>query len=222
MLKLKSEQSNMNKIFNYLILTILLIPSASFATVGGPESIEILGTDITDQKIYFLRHYEDESGRLPKLYYFQLNTSTDKAVEVKSLYTNLSSKNYDIESEKTLDEISKIQKRLKPLTPLSNKNSELILINKATSLGNYWLNVPEAKASRETIHYQIKNVWNKKTYTSDLSTIISYQNKPIQITHIYQTPLKMQLAQLAVVKYLGIPTETGYTKEDVVLLRPNK
>lgn len=72
------------------VTTSLWLPSFAFATVGGPQSIEVLGLDQADQKIYLLRHYLDGRGRLPQLYYYQLNRkqSPAKLIEVKSLYIN--------------------------------------------------------------------------------------------------------------------------------------
>ena len=46
----------------------LWLPSFAFATVGGPQNIEVLGLDQADQKIYLLRHYLDGRGRLRIIY----------------------------------------------------------------------------------------------------------------------------------------------------------
>ena len=71
------------------LLSLILLSCTSFATVGGPQNIEILGLDQADQKIYVMRHYLDGRGRLPQLYYYQLNSKTpSKLIEVKSLYIN--------------------------------------------------------------------------------------------------------------------------------------
>lgn len=79
----------MMKIIHPLLFSTLFFSSHSFATVGGPQNIEVLGLDQADQKIYVMRHYLDGRGRLPQLYYYQLNSKTpSKLIEVKSLYIN--------------------------------------------------------------------------------------------------------------------------------------
>lgn len=49
----------MMKIIPPLLFSTLLFSSHSFATVGGPQNIEVLGLDQADQKIYVMRHYLD-------------------------------------------------------------------------------------------------------------------------------------------------------------------
>ena len=39
------------------LLLALGIPVSAFATVGGPQNIEVLGYEVKDQKLYLLRHY---------------------------------------------------------------------------------------------------------------------------------------------------------------------
>ncbi len=85
----------MMKIIHPLLFSTLFFSSHSFATVGGPQNIEVLGLDQADQKIYVMRHYLDGRGRLPQLYYYQLNSKTpSKLIEVKVfIYQSKNSKN---------------------------------------------------------------------------------------------------------------------------------
>ena len=77
------------------LLSLILLPCTSFATVGGPQNIEILGYDHQDQKVYLLKHYEDGRGRLPQLYYYQFknNQHPEKLIQVNSLYINPKTQN---------------------------------------------------------------------------------------------------------------------------------
>ncbi len=112
----------MMKIIHPLLFSTLFFSSHSFATVGGPQNIEVLGLDQADQKIYVMRHYLDGRGRLPQLYYYQLNSKTpSKLIEVKSLYINPKTQkiDYDQDSQKFDHDIAKIKNRLKALTPFS-------------------------------------------------------------------------------------------------------
>ena len=204
-----------------LLYSVILasIPSLSFATVGGPETIEILGADTPDQKIYFLRHYHDQSGRLPTLYYFKLNTHTPHMpVEVTSIYPKMDSTNFKSASRKTLREITKIKKRLIPVNELPIKHSQFKVLKQSTSTGNFWVNVPEEKVKKQLTRYEIQNLWKKTRYNSNIGVLTSYLQKPIKIIKIIQSPDVMKPSQIAIVQYLGIPTETGYFKEDAVLL----
>lgn len=69
------------------LLLALGIPVSAFATVGGPQNIEVLGYEVKDQKLYLLRHYLDGRGRLPQLYYYNFKSKTpNQLIQVNSLY----------------------------------------------------------------------------------------------------------------------------------------
>ena len=71
------------------LLLALGIPVSAFATVGGPQNIEVLGYEVKDQKLYLLRHYLDDRGRLPQLYYYNFKSKTpNQLIQVNSLYIN--------------------------------------------------------------------------------------------------------------------------------------
>lgn len=71
------------------LLLALGIPVSAFATVGGPQNIEVLGYEVKDQKLYLLRHYLDGRGRLPQLYYYNFKSKTpNQLIQVNSLYIN--------------------------------------------------------------------------------------------------------------------------------------
>ena len=79
----------MMRIIHPLLFSSLFFSSHSFATVGGPQNIEVLGLDQTDQKIYVMRHYLDGRGRLPQLYYYQLNRALLHKPISKGLFHNI-------------------------------------------------------------------------------------------------------------------------------------
>ena len=104
------------------LLSLILLPCTSFATVGGPQNIEILGYDHQDQKVYLLKHYEDGRGRLPQLYYYQFknNQHPEKLIQVNSLYIN--PKTQKIEKKTTFFKtpLGAARKRI-PSCPLEQK-----------------------------------------------------------------------------------------------------
>ena len=102
------------------LLSLILLPCTSFATVGGPQNIEILGYDHLFQKVYLLKHYEDGRGRLPQLYYYKFknNQHPEKLIQANSLYINPKTQKIDYDQVGTQfeKELNKIKKRLKPFT----------------------------------------------------------------------------------------------------------
>lgn len=192
----------------------LWLPSFAFATVGGPQNIEVLGLDQADQKIYLLRHYLDGRGRLPQLYYYQLNRkqSPAKLIEVKSLYINPKTKrvDYDQNSHKFDRDIAKIRKRLKPLTPIRASSAKIQILSKKTAYVTSWYD-PEIKVPQFNYTYRIR-YGNLK---SPIQQAVDYKTG-LSISQRYQIPQQNKV--LMTVKYLGIPFETGYSIEDPVLL----
>ena len=207
----------MMKIIHPLLFSTLFFSSHSFATVGGPQNIEVLGLDQADQKIYVMRHYLDGRGRLPQLYYYQLNSKTpSKLIEVKSLYINPKTQkiDYDQNSQKFDRDIAKIKKRLKALTPIPPKQVKIQVISKKTSKEPSWYD-PKISIPKFSYQYQVKY----NNLKSPIHKAVDYKNG-LRISQSYKVP--NQQKALVTVQYLGIPFETGYNIEDPVLLMPKK
>ncbi len=87
----------MNHLHTFSAAFFSLFSLSAYATVGGPQNIEVLGFDKKDiEKIYVMRHFHDGRGRLPQLYYYQLNAkSPTQLITVKSLYINPKTKRID-------------------------------------------------------------------------------------------------------------------------------
>lgn len=197
----------------FMFICSLSISIPVFATVGGPESIEVLGYEAKEQKVYLLRHYEDGRGRLPQLYYYQFknNKNPSKIIQVNSLYINPKTKKIDYDQDDTQfnEALNNIKKRLQPLQP-SNMQNRISYSQKAIKQVATWYDPEQTQAQ---IHY---------TFTVSNSKFQSKQQKAIA----YDTPLKVvqqflipkQNKMLVTVEYLGIPFETGYNIEDPVLL----
>ena len=81
------------KIRYFMLIAIALSAiDTTFSTVGGKQMLWFSGYDQNAQKLYWLCHYEDESVRLPQLYYYHLKACTAKQtkalpqlIEVRSL-----------------------------------------------------------------------------------------------------------------------------------------
>ena len=204
-------------IFPIATLSTLLFCSPAFATVGGPEHIEVLGFDHAEQKIYLLRHYHDQYGRLPQLYYYQLTGETPtKLIEVKSIYQKLKRQNQQQYENAVAKAVDQIKQRLSPLDELDTRQATIFVIDQHVEHGNLWQHTDPNDAFevvRYTQDYQIRNT----QFLSDLQTSTSYQNNQMKTVQLYS--LTNNRYQLAVIEYLGIPFESGYNKQDAVLLK---
>ncbi|MFH7766509.1 aminotransferase [Acinetobacter sp. BSP-28] len=198
--------------------SLILLPCTSFATVGGPQNIEVLGYEGKEQKVYVLKHYLDGRGRLPQLYYYQFknNTQPEKLIQVNSLYINPKTKqiDYDQDSQRFDKEVAKIKKRLTPLVPIPKQSIKIQVLKKTPSKEKSWYD-PQQYIPKYTYKYQLSN----KTLKSQIHQAIDYRHG-LSISQAYKIPQQQKI--LAVVKYLGIPFETGYTIEDPVLLLAKK
>ncbi|MGE8538013.1 MAG: aminotransferase [Acinetobacter sp.] len=196
-----------------LLLLPLGLPGLAFATVGGPQNIEVLGYEVKEQKLYVMRHYLDGRGRLPQLYYYNFKSKTpNQLIQVNSLYINPKTKriDYDQDSRKFDQDIAKIKKRLVPLHPIQKSKPELKILKTTKGTAPAWHD-PQEKVPKWSYQYQVKSGSQK----SPLHQAVSYQ-PGLKISQAYQVP--RQNKTLVTVQYLGIPFETGYTIEDPVLL----
>lgn len=201
------------KIKTVALLFTFTLPATAFATVGGPQNIEVLGYEVKDQKLYVMRHYLDGRGRLPQLYYYNFKSKTpNQLVQVNSLYINPKTKriDYDQNNQKFDQDIAKIRKRLIPLAPIQNQKLQIKLLKTLKGSAPAWHD-PQEKVPKWTYHYQVK----QGLLHSPVHKAVSYKTG-LNISQAYKVPRQNKI--LVTVKYLGIPFETGYTIEDPVLL----
>lgn len=200
---------------NVISSTMMLccISFSAHATVGGPQFIEVLGLDQKAQKIYVMRHFEDGRGRLPQLYYYQLNAQQPKQlISVKSLYINPKTNRIDYDQDSTLfdKEIAKIKTRLVKLVPIHNSNVSIQLITSINGTAKAWFD-PQETIDKWSYQYLVKS----QKYSSTVQTAVSYK-EGLKISKTYKVPNRPYI--FVTVQYLGIPFERGYNIEDPVLL----
>lgn len=188
------------------------------ATVGGSEEIEILGYDEKDQKVYLLRDFADETCRVSLLYYFALKHSVDqsKLIPVKSLYQNVNEVGClnEADERRLENQIQQIKTRLKSLHRIPSKNTQIKILNTQQENGHFWQYVDDYAVDRFTQSFKIEN----STHYSQTQQAISYNNSKLALTQLFTIP--KQKMQIAIIQYLGVPTETGYLKNDAILLMP--
>ena len=204
----------LNTIFGMIFLSSIAFINSAHATVGGGQPIDVLGYDKKDQKIYVLRHYQDAGGRLPQLYYYALNSAQpNKLIEVKSIYLDPKTKKYDhhLREKEINQSIEQIKKRLIPLQILNPKQVKLTsnyTVKHVPSWGE-----PDQLIPQFHYHYQLNDQTSQ--LKSAKHSAISYKHN-LHVSQYYKIP--QQNISLAVVTYLAFPEETGYNKQDAVLL----
>lgn len=201
--------------FYTFFLSSMVLPA--YATVGGPQHIEVLGLDQNDHKIYVMRHFEDGRGRLPQLYYYQLNSKNPSTlIQVRSLYINPKTKliDYDQDSSQFDQQITQIKKRLLPLQPIHNSNANIQILTTINGTARAWYD-PQESIDKWSYKYRVKSF----RLNSSLQTAESYK-QGLNISKVYKVPKNNSM--LVTVKYLGIPFEMGYNIEDPVLLLPKQ
>ena len=213
----------MNK---YLInaVVMLFLPQMCLATVGGAESLEVLGFDQKDQKIFLARHYADASGRLPTLYYYHLASSQPhKLIEVKSLYKQIDRLPYTQVEKHFNREFKKIQSRLLPLQPLNTNRAKIQVIQRHFDIGHYW-HTSHPDDEFDVKRYKQTYIVNNAAYKSATAQSISFIDPKLELRSLYALPQnnKKRSAQIAIIRYQGIPVEMGYSKEDALLLLDEK
>lgn len=190
------------------IFTFCLLPQVAVATVGGGQYLEVLGYDAPEQKLYILRHYQDGRGRLPQLYYAQLNSQhPEKWIEVQSLYIDpvTHEVNYDQEPTRFNSKLAQIQKRLQNLPITHPPMLQTIKIH-CQNVTTFSSNFP--------IQYQFKYQLKGEKSSSPIYQAISYTPQLNVVKNYALTPHQKTLT---VVQYVGIPFETGYLIEDAIL-----
>lgn len=195
--------------------TILTLSAHTYATVGGGQKIEVLGYQQKEKKLYVLRHYEDGRGRLPQLYYYLLNSkSPDKLIEVKSLYINPKTHKIDYDQDSTAfnKALNKIKRNLTPLIVSNSKTVKIQTLKTHQNQISSWFD-PSGKITQYKTEYVVKS----PSLQSKTHVAVHY-SKAIKISQNYSVP--KQNKRLVIVKYLGVPEETGYDIEDPVLLLP--
>lgn len=203
---------------HFIISTLFLLgySGISHATVGGGQSIEILGYEPKDKKVYILRDFEDARGRTPQLYYYDLKSNDPtQLIEVKSIYLDPTSgkPDYDNRWDEVTRSIDQIKSRLQPLTPLSSMHLNIKSIQKIQSVPSWY--DPEVPMRQ----YQYQYTVTGGNLSSSPQKAISYK-AGLDIQQAYKIPYQDKI--LVTIKYLAFPEETGYTNEDVVMLQPHQ
>jgi hypothetical protein len=186
-------------------LALLAAPRTAGATTGGPETLEVLGAETRDGKVYFLRHFHDEGDRLPQLEYFLLDgPQAGHTVRVRSWYADADGGVARFEPR-----LAALKKRLAPLSAL--RTSEVSLTERVIRKGEAPQRAPDPPRPVET-----REVTAITPRATGRQTIVVDAGRPAEIADARAVSPDRAVA---IVRYRGLFVEIGYDTETAVLLR---
>lgn len=181
-------------------LVCLLFVETAFATVGGPRSVEVLGYDAGDAKLYWLVSEGGEGGELPRLYF--LSGKTGKVTAVSSWY-----KGEDGGESTFYERLAALRKRLKPsqgdwtklkwaTSIVKRDDRDVEELPTATYDLQFSLSLADASASKK---------------------VRSYYDPAVRPVDLWVLPSGHAAV---VIRYRGIWMEGGYDVDEVMVLPP--
>jgi hypothetical protein len=188
-----------------LLATVALVfsPREASATLGGPQTIEILGYEPDEKKVFLLRHFHDEGGALPKLeYMFVGGPHAGRVIQVRSWYRGPDSSD-EQKLEKRLVALRarlKVLPKLRAMPTLAAKHLRDVTIPARFPGDAPWI-VSEMRV-------------DVSTASLGGSTKIVLARGPLEIVDRRELPG----AALVTIRYRGIFFETGYATETTLLL----
>jgi len=206
------------KILFYFLTLIILFSSEIHATVGGEQKITVLGIEKQEEKLFFL--VDDFSGRggLPYLYYILLKKEPMKAVFVKSYYPNGIDMQEDKDVEQFMSRLNKLKKYLSKLQVIQPEKIKFgIIADKGQKVPNIF-DDNKTMIEHETLFKLSYNDGKKSYYGQSVVKHYDYRmTSEIKVQKAYRLANSKEI--VVVVRYLGLPYETGYTMDNVVILK---
>jgi len=199
----------MSRVLPVVVAVVLgLFAGAAHATVGGKETVELLGYEPVDGKVYWLEHSGGESGDLPWLLYLDLKSDRpDVRHKVKSWYRG------DDADDTFWDRLEELKKRLQtmPTLPLG----EFVIEVHARKVGDWY--ECEDCGDLPVPHYQASvTVKRRVDGMRGAVEVEAYHSHKVRVLAAHQAQSGHVVVLLS---YTGIPIEGGYEEQRVLLLR---
>ncbi|MCP2040485.1 hypothetical protein L1281_001068 [Neisseria sp. HSC-16F19] len=198
-----------------LCLALLATPAA--ATVGGDDYLEVLGYEAAGNKVYLLRHYEDGLGG-SNLYYFNLSAQEpERLIKVLSFYDPASKENPNDQHARAVEDavfeakLAQLKKRLRPLSALKTEAITLHLDSQSLRHIPSWGD-PQQSVQVTDQRYHL----SYGPYQSAPATASVYKGM-LTVKQAYRLP--KQQGYIASVRYTNTDFETGYSTEEMHLLK---
>ena len=193
-------------VLSLLAVLALAIPCPFlYATHGGPSTIEILGYEPYDRKVYYIETSHDEYEQPPQGYYFLLaHPRAARPVRIESWYSG-----EDPYGEVAEKEIARLRHRLEPLERVSMDKVRLEVTIESTGTFTYVDDLPPVESYRMRISLELEN------YRGGVD-VIAFCRKGMRVVDAFLIPVEDRA--IVVVEYTGNPTETCYDVQLPILL----
>jgi len=192
--------------------SVSLLGKVSNAGYVGAHTLDAIGYDAEAHRLYFLEHFDDESGDLPQLHFTHTRGHhMGRLVPVRDWY-----KGEPAEVELTFEaRLAALMSRLQPLRPLPVEDFMLTTrVVKRRALRLYPDSPPIRKFElRLTVRPLCAEVVSSLGGRADVA---AYLRPRARLAEVFRIPGE-RLA-VAIVSYVGIPFEVGYEKQAALLV----
>lgn len=178
----------------------------------GPHTLDLLGYQPATRKLYYLEHFEDESGDLPQLHVIHTaGRHVGRATPVRSWYQGEPG---DVEGrfEERLADLRRVLVPLRPMDPES-----MVLRTRVTKRRALRLFPQEPPIRKYELRLSVLPADDGRITSIGATTTVTAFLRPrahlIEAARIPREPLA-----IAVVEYVGIPFELGFAKSVAMLV----
>lgn len=195
-----------------LCLFLLFLTPAIFATVGGPEEIEVLGWNPQESKAYFLRVHYDASDRAPDLITYDV---LNKRLIIEKEQAQNSFADFDQYYKFKADYhkfIEELKSNLKPLL----KATDLRVALTKYSDGDYYVYGFEDDPESKVNYWKYLATIYKNDKWAGAEYVEVYDDNKIETLAMLVTPDKY--LNVVILRYKGIPFEGGYNKDKIIFI----
>lgn len=201
----------------FITATTALIPGAAMASTSGSRELDVLGYDAEDRKVYFLEHFHDESGEVPRLSFMHVaGPHAGKMIPVESWYRD----DADAVEAKFPGRLAQLEGRLMRLVP--EPQGTYALSTRITQRRAQRIYPEDPPVRKYTLQLTVAPHRDAheiaSLYAPSRATVTAYFRPKATLTEVARIP-GMDVS-VALVSYLGIPYEVGYERDVAVLIRP--
>lgn len=203
----------LRRIFAGLFFVVVLLGTTTLAmaTHGGPEEITLFGYNEQERRVYWVTYFRNESGKLPQLSY--IDFSADQPSEPVLDTTWLKGIKPDDRSARSaiFSRINSLKSQLLPLN--TDRPDSLVLTVRIIEKGDYKVADDLPLVARFEMAVTIRSGG-----LVGATRVTAYINRRIGVKEWVEIP--NERFGIATISFTGIPYESGYLKDTVVLLKP--
>lgn len=195
----------------FLVVVLLGATTPAMASHGGPEEITLLGYNAQKRRVYWVTYFHDDRGKLPQLSYidFSANQPSEPLLDT----TLLEGINPDDMAARSVifRRIHLLKSQLIPLH--TDKSDSIVLTARTIERGDYLVANDLSPIARFEMAVTIRS--------GDLigaTKVTAYINQRIGVKEWVEIPNEQ--FGISTISFTGIPHESGYLKDTVVLLKP--